>query len=315
MSGAESYPPFPEMDEPMSDPLAYVNGQLAPAAEAAVSVFDRGLRWGDACYDVERSFGHKIFRLRDHMERLYRSLRYCRIPEPMTVDEMEHATLDLFERNVALVDPEDDLEVCQVVTRGTMQDPNTPTVIIYTRPLDFAAIHRRLCGVRLYTVSTRRVPPECLCSGAKITNKMGFHVANAEAQARDPEGHSVLLDLHGHVTESSNCNLFFAKSGTLFTPSLQFCLPGISRAVTLELARELGIDAEEGVYTIFDFLNADEIMLTGTTVSFSHATHLDGVRIGDKAPGEITLRFRQAWCDLVGVDFVGQARKRGTTSE
>lgn len=298
----------------MSENLAYVNGEFLPAAEASVTVFDRGLRWGDACYDVERSFGHRIFRLRQHLQRMYRSLRYCRIREPLPIDEMERLTLDLFARNIALVDADDDLEICQIVTRGTMQAPDTPNFIIYTRALDYGVINSRVGGVRLYTAATRRMPPQALNPGAKIANKMSFHVANAEVQARDPEGLPVLLDLHGHVAESSNCNLFFARDGKLLTPALQFCLPGISRAVTIELAAELGIGVEEGAYTVFDFLNADEIMLTGTTVSFCHATHLDGVAVGHNAPGEMTLRLREAWRKLVGIDFVAQAREHASHS-
>ena len=291
----------------MSENLAYVNGEFLPAAEASVTVFDRGLRWGDACYDVERSFGHKVFRLPEHMQRMYRSLRYCRIREPMAVDEMERLTLDLFERNIALTDAGDDLEVCQIVTRGTMQAPDTPNVVIYTRSLEYGAINKRLAGVRLYTAATRRMPPQALNPGAKIANKMSFHVANAEVHARDPEGYSLILDLNGHVAENSNCNLFFAKNGKLFTPSLEFCLPGISRAATIELAAELGIEVEEGTYTQVDFLAADEVMLSSTTTCLFHATHLDGVPIGPQAPGEMTVRLQDAWRKLVGIDFISQA--------
>jgi len=294
----------------MAEFMAYVNGERVPASRAAISVFDRGLRWGDACYDVERSFGHKIFRLREHLARMYRSLRYTRIPQPMSIEEMEKVTLDLFERNVQLIAADDDLEVAQIITRGTMMEPNKPNVIVYTRPLDYAMMVKRFAGVRLLTPSTRRMPAESLCPGAKIANKMSFHVANAEIQAADPEAYSLLLDIHGHVAESSNCNFFFAAGGRLCTPSLGNCLPGISRKATIELARGIGIEVEEGMYTIFDVYNADEAFLTGTMNCLFHATHVNGIAMGENPPGEMTRRLQEEWEKLVGIDFVEQARKK-----
>ncbi len=293
----------------MKEMMAYVNGDIVPASQATVSIYDRGLRWGDACYDVERTFGDKPFRLREHLERMYRSFIYTRIRPPMDITALEREVLKVLEINMRGIPGEEDLEVVQIVTRGTMMEPEKPNVIIYTRPLEYDIIWRRLRGVRLITSSTRRMPAASLCPGAKISNKMSFFVADCEVKAVDPDAYPLLLDVDGYVAESSNSNFFFVAGGTLHTPSLENCLPGITRRATIELADELGIPVREGRYTVFDVYNAEEVFLTTTSTCAFHVTHVDGVPIGDGGAGPVTMNLQEKWRELVGIDYVAQARK------
>ena len=101
------------------EPIAFVNGELVPASQAVVSIFDRGFRWGDAVYDVERTYGGAIFRLRHHLERLYRSLKYTRIDPGMAMQEMEEAVVKVLEANLSLLGPNEDYTITQVVQQGS----------------------------------------------------------------------------------------------------------------------------------------------------------------------------------------------------
>jgi branched-chain amino acid aminotransferase len=278
------------------------------AEKAAISVFDRGLRWGDAVYDVERTFRHKVFRLRDHMLRLERSLRYARIEPPLSIAQIEETVEELVRRNSPCIVPESDMDVVQIITRGTVDAGSPPNIVMYCKELEWARLARDLRdGVRCVISSTRRIPHQCLSPNAKIANKMSQMVAEQEVKALDPEARALMLDIHGNLAEEASANLFFAAGGRLFTPSLANCLPGISRRVTMELAAKLGLAVEEGVYAPFNLLNADEAFLTSTSPCLFGVTHVSGARIGKVFPGPLTRRLTEAWKELVGLDFVEQA--------
>ena len=126
----------------MSEPVVYVNGRLVPASQATVSVFDRGFRMGDGVFDTARTFRHRPYKLREHVERLYRSLYYIRIDPGMTIEEMEAHTLQVVEHNVSFLEPHDDVWITQVISRGPLRVSGAPTVIILTEPLPFASFAR-----------------------------------------------------------------------------------------------------------------------------------------------------------------------------
>ena len=245
------------------------------------------------------------------MERLYRTLRYTRIPPPMPMSRMHETVIELARRNSPGFDPEDDFELCQIVTRGTIHDSSRPNVIMYVQDLEWARNAEDYeKGVRLVTASTRRVPPQSLSPNAKIGNKMHLFIAAEEARASDPRALALVLDIDGRISESSSHNFFFVAKGVLRTPSLANCLPGITRAVTLRLAREEGIGAEEGSYTPFEVYNAEEAFITSTGPVIVPVTHADGIRMGTLFPGAVTKRLFQAWNRLAGLDILAQARAR-----
>ena len=190
--------------------MVYVNGKLAPESQAVISALDRGFRWGDAVYEVARTFGGKPFKLRAHLDRLYRSLRYTRIDPGMSEDEMERATMEVVEANRGLLGPNDDFTVNQVVSRGLVEPSleHGANVAIYCLPVHFLEFAREFAmGVRLITPATRRNPPTSLSPKAKISNKMNHFIAEFEAKGVDPGAMALMLDLDGNITEAGRWQL------------------------------------------------------------------------------------------------------------
>src|SRR5262245_36275328 len=143
----------------MSESVVYVNGHLVPANQATVSVFDRGFRMGDGVFDTARTFRHRPYKLREHLERLYRSLYYIRIDPGMTIEEMEVQTLQVVEHNVSFLQPHDDVWITQVRSRGPLRMTGAPTVVILTEPLPFASFARyHKLGVSMLNTGIRYTP-------------------------------------------------------------------------------------------------------------------------------------------------------------
>ena len=293
------------------EPLVYVNGELTPASAATVSVFDRGFRWGDGVYEMARTFNGKVWKLREHLERLYWSLKYTRIDPRMDIDAMESATMDLVETNFRRSGPED-VGLTHIISRGVVEPTRSadmpPTVVIYTEPLAFAMYARWYRdGIRMITPATRRTPPQSLSPKAKISNKMNHMIADFEAKAIDPEALPLMLDYDGNVAESSGANFLFLRQGTIHVPNRRHVLGGITMDSVLEIAEGLGFDTEEGDYTPFDVYKADEAFMTTTPSHIAPVVSLNGLPIGSGKPGPAFQQITQAWSDLVGIDIVDQA--------
>lgn len=297
-----------------AEAIFYLNGAFVPESQAKVSVLDRGFNAGEGVYEVTRTFRHRPFRLKDHVARLYRSLRYTRIDCGLAADEMERISLDVLDRNRPFLGPEDDYVIWQVVSSGihhstvTRKAERKATVAVWCMPVAFAGFARDYVeGGMLATPSTRRAPPECLEAKAKITNTMNHHVALAEARLVDPRCWPLMLDIYGNITETHRANFFFVSGGKLCTPRDKNVLGGITRTVLIEMAGRLGIPAAEGDYTRFDVYNADEAFTAGTSITIGPIKSLDGIAIGTKVPGPITLKLIKAWNEMVGIDIVEQA--------
>jgi len=305
----------------MQERTVYLNGAFVPESEAKVSVLDSGFNAGDGVYDVTRTFHHKPFRLREHTERLFRSLRYTRIDCGMSVEEMAKTTLEVLERNRPLLDTNDDCALWQVVSRGVRSAVGNrvaggATVTVYSVIVnfpEFASFYVE--GAPLVIPSTRRIPPECLESKAKITNKMNHNMASFEAKQADPRAIPLMLDIHGNLSETSAHNFFLVIDGKLCTPSDRNVLGGITKAAIFELARELRVEVIEGDYTTFDLYNAEEAFLASTSPTFVPIKTVNGAKIGNGAPGPITLRLIGAWNKMVGTDIVDQALNHLEQSE
>jgi len=296
----------------MGERSVYLNGEFVRESDASISIFDRGFTSGDGIYEATRTFRHKLFRLKDHIDRLYNSLNYCRIEISLSPVEMENVCTELVERNLALIDQDDDYALWHVITRGVRKPGTTtmlgPTVAIFLQPVDFtryAAAY--LKGVPLVTPATRRIPPQCLDPKAKITNKMNHNQALFEAQQVDPAAIPLMLDVDGNLCETDTTNVFFVSKGKLCTPSARTVLGGITREVVFELAAKLGLEVVEGDFTPFDMYNAEEAFLSGTSGSITPVNVMNGKSIGSDLPGPVTLRLIKAWNELLGYDYVAQA--------
>jgi branched-chain amino acid aminotransferase len=303
---------------PAGGRIAYHNGRFVAEREVLVPFRDRGFKYGDAVFDTTRTFGHRVFKLREHVERLYRSLRYLRIDPGLTPAAIVEITEEVLRRNLPLLDPDDDYWVTQRVSRGL--DPAEreiwpqagPTVIVecVSLPLrERAALFRD--GIRVLVPSVRRTPPDALSARVKTHNYLNLIAANLEIKARDPEAWAVLLDTRGNLAEGLGSNVFVVQQGALYTPREQMVLAGISRDTVITLARDSGLAVVEKDLDLFDAYNADEVFLTSTSLCVCPVRSINDAVIGDgRVPGPVTRQITEAYCRLVDFDFVAQYLKR-----
>ncbi len=294
----------------MSAAVVWINGEFVPESEAVISIRDTGFVFGDAVFDTERTFAGEVFRLDEHLDRLWMSCRYVSIDPPLTKAELKGITLELVENNFRTVPEGEDLWVTQRVTRGVPAhgDARVPTVIVETTPLPLRARARYYVdGIPVALSSIRRTPPWALSARAKTHNYLNMIVATQEVQRTNPSAWTILLDEFGNVAEGIGSNVFMAQDGVLYTPGDSHILGGISRATTIELARELGIEVRETAVTPYQLAQADEAFFSATSLCICPVATVDGRKVRDpRVPGPITQRLQRAWQELVGLDFVAQ---------
>jgi branched-chain amino acid aminotransferase len=302
-----------------ADRIAYFNGRYVPEREVLVPFRDRGFRYGDAVFDTTRTFGHRPFKVAEHVERLYRSLRYFRIDPGLTPDAMVAITQEVLRRNLSLLEPDEDYWVTQRVSRGVdaayrdVFPQDGPTVIVECVPLPLAArasLYRD--GIRVVTPSIRRTPPAALSPRVKTQNYLNLVAADLEVRSQDAGAWAVLLDVDGNLTEGLGSNIFLVAGGTLVTPREQMVLSGTSRETVIGLAREAGIPVVEKDLDLYDAYNADEAFLTSTSLCVCPISSVNGARIGTTIPGGVTRQIIDAYARFVDFDFVGQYLKRLT---
>lgn len=294
--------------------LAYVNGEFVPESEARISIHDLGFVYGDAVYDTARTFDGRLFKLAEHVERLYRSLRYLRMDPGLAPREMARLTEELVERNLPLLRQGEDFWVTQRVSRGLQGLDGEPparagaTVVIECVPLPLRARAKYFReGISVATPAVRRTPPDALSPRAKTTNYLNMLRGNLEVQARDPEAWAVLLDVNGNLCEGVGANLFLVRDGRLFTPREDFILPGVSRQTVIELAGQLGIPCEERDLAPYDAAIAEEAFLTSTSLCLCPVRSFDGQALKcSEIPGPVTRRLLDAYSDLAGLDIAAQ---------
>jgi branched-chain amino acid aminotransferase len=276
--------------------IVSVNGRLQRATEACVSIFDRGLLYGDGIFETFRIYDGRPFRLDDHLRRLARSARSIglRLPHPA----------GWFRRQiVALLDANQlpDALIRLTITRGVgpagLEVPATvsPTIMLFARPFTGypAALSRR--GLTVIIANLRRAPPNATPPHAKNLNYLVGILAKRDASRRRAHD-ALLLSVEGHLCEGTTSNLFFVRGGTLYTPSQRTgLLAGITRHVILGLARRLHIPVRQGLFPPNKLLTADELFLTNTSYEVMPVVRVDGRRIGTGRPGPVTRRLHHAF--------------------
>ncbi len=296
-----------------NEPVAYINGAFVPESRASISIFDRAFRFADAVFDTSRTMGHKPYMFRAHLERLWRSLAYARLDPGLSLEQMERLTVEVAERNLRLVTPNDDLWVRQFVTRGPVKRVDgegygTATVVITTERLNLPQIARGYQrGVPLLVPSVRMVPTASFDPRMKTTSRMANNLAEQEVSSIDPEAYPLMLDVAGFVSESTGANFFAVKDGTLLTAEDADVLMGISRGTVLDLAARLGIPCRKARMTLYDVEGASEAFLTGTSYCILPVRSVNGRALGKVAPGPTTRALMDAWIKSIGHDFVAQA--------
>ena len=299
--------------------IVYLNGEYVPESEARVPIKDQGFKYGDAVFDTTRTFGHKIFKLRAHLERFERSLRYLKLDPGLSIDAFTSITEEVVRRNLPLIGGDDDYWVTQRVSRGLSDGdreawPEWPdaTVIVECAPLPLAARAKSYRdGIEVITPSVRRVAPEMASPRAKTHNYLNLILGDLEVAAQNPNALSILLDRDGNLAEGKGSNIFLVAEGRLKTPRERYVLPGVSRQVTKEVAIGLGLEVEETDIDLFDAYNADEAFITSTSFCICPIRSINGrAMAADSIPGSITKQLIDGYVKLVGFDWYAQYLSR-----
>jgi branched-chain amino acid aminotransferase len=302
----------------MTQPIAYLNGQLIPQSEAKLPVYDAGIVLGATVTEMIRTFRHAPFKLPEHVARLYRSMKYARFDPDLGPDDMTAVTLEVLEYNASLLPEDKELGIIQFVTAGTFSvyagsagggEEMSPTVCVHTFPLPLHLWAGGLeTGLHAVTPSNRHVPPQCIDPKMKYRSRLHYWLAEQEAKTVDPNAATLLLDLDGNVTEFSGGNILIVKDGTIISPTTRNILPGISRETVIELAGELGIPFIEQDFQTYDVCNADEAFEATTPFCLMPVTKINKIPIANGKPGPVAFRLLDAWSKRVGVDIVGQMK-------
>jgi branched-chain amino acid aminotransferase len=275
----------------------YINGQLLDKENAKISVYDHGLLYGDGVFEGMRSYGGKVFRLKQHLDRLWNSAKTIWLEIPISRDEMAKAVNDTLAANQIK-----DGYIRLVVTRGAGTlglDPNRcshPQVIVITDKIELYPEDFYRNGLEIVTASTMRNHPGALNPRIKSLNYLNNILAKIEGlKAGCIE--ALMLNQKGEVAEATGDNIFLVRGGVLQTPPLDAgILEGITRDAVIELARAAGIEVREMPLTRHDVYIADECFLTGSAAEVIPVVKIDNRTIGDGKPGPITrdliARFR-----------------------
>jgi len=280
--------------------VTYVNGEFLPKEEARVSVYDHGFLYGDGVFEGIRVYNGRVFKLDEHIARLYESARSILLEVPLAPEEMKAAILETV-RRCGL----QDAYVRPIVSRGIGDlglDPRKcgrPTVVIIVDHIQLYPERAYREGLRVITAAHRKNLPDALNPRIKSLNYLNQILARIEANLADAD-EALMLSHDGYVCECSADNIFVVHAGEVWTPPPYLgILKGITRDVVLGLCRELGIPAFERVFTLHDVYTADEAFLTGTGAEIGPVVWVDGRAIGTGRPGPVTQRLMAAFREYV----------------
>jgi branched-chain amino acid aminotransferase len=277
----------------------YVDGKIVPKEDAKVSVYDHGYLYGDGIFEGIRVYDGNVFRLAEHIERLYESAKTIALDIPLSAEELTQATLDTVAANGLR-----DCYIRLVISRGRGDlgiDPDKcekATVVIIVDTIELYPQKFYDEGISLVTASIRRIPAQCLDPRIKSLNYLNNILAKIEAKkAGAPE--AVMLNHNGRVAECTADNIFVVKNGTAATPDLmEGALGGITRRAVMELAKEAGLEVKTVMMGLHDLYNAEECFLTGTGAEIVPVVAVDGRVIGTGKPGARTLDLLRRYREL-----------------
>jgi len=279
------------------DKWVFLNGDFIPSEDAHVSIYDHGFLYGDGAFEGIRAYNGKVFRLKEHVGRLYNSLKALWIELPYGQEQFTANIEKLIEKNGVK-----DGYIRVTVSRGIALglDPKNiksePTVIISTDKLSLYPQSMYDNGLEVVTVATRIANPQVLEPRIK---SLGKYLCNIQAKIEANQvgaGEGLMLTEDGYVAECTGDNIFFIKNGVVYTPpAFLGILEGITRQTVMEIAKEIGVEVVEKVFTRFDLYTADEAFLTGTAAEVIPMVKLDGRTIGNGKPGSVTKQLIAAF--------------------
>lgn len=281
----------------------FVDGKFFPKEKAMVSVFDHGLLYGDGVFEGIRAYGGRVFKLAEHIDRLWESAHTLMLVIPMTKDRMRDAIVETLKRNKLR-----DGYIRVVVTRGKGDlglDPRkcpTATVIIIADKIKLYPESLYQKGLEIISVATTRSHPETVNPQIKSLNYLNNILAKIEAINSGYE-EALMLNAQGFVSECTGENVFILKGNRLVTPPPYLgILRGITRAAAMEIGSALGLEVSEEVITRHDIYNADEVFLTGTAAEIVPVVKVDNRVIGSGKPGRRTGQILAAFRELTKTD-------------
>ena len=280
----------------MPEQWVHLNGELVPKNDAKLSIYDHGFLYGDGAFEGIRVYEGNVYRLNEHLQRLYRSSQAMQIDLVVCQEELRASVVELCNAN-GHKNGYIRLSISRGVGLGldpsNFQDGKaSPTISISTEQLRLYPQSMYDNGLDVITASTRVPPPVCIDPQVK---SLGRYVNNINAKLeanRVGAGEALMLNMEGRVAEATGDNIFIITNGNLFTPpTSEGALPGITRRAVIELAKVHNIPFSEGQMTLYDVYNADEAFLTGTAAEVIPMVTCDGRSIGNGKPGAITLRL------------------------
>ncbi len=281
--------------------LVYIDGQFHPKSEAKISVYDHGLLYGDGVFEGIRAYNGIVFKLKEHIDRLYRSAHTIMLQIPMTKSEMTKAVLETLKKNNLK-----DAYIRLVVTRGIGDlglDPRKcpkPTVVIITEPLlRLHTAEARKRGVTTVIVWVKRDPVDATTHEIKSLNYLNSILGKIEANIAGAD-EAICLNRAGFVCEGVGENIFIVKEGKIFTPPVSSgALDGITRTVIMRLAEKLGYTVIERNITPNELFNAEEVFFTGTAAEVTPIRKINERVIGKGKPGPVTKQTMEGFYKLI----------------
>ena len=271
--------------------IIYLDGKFVPDDQAKISVFDHGFLYGDGVFEGIRAYNGKIFRLKEHLDRLYDSAKTIDLKPPHSKEELTEIICEVLRKNNL-----HDAYIRPIITRGFGDlglDPrkcSKPSVVVIAT--SWGAMYGDLYekGLKAITVSVRRNPAEALPPNVKSLNYLNNILAKIEANYKGGD-EAIFFDTNGYISEGSGDNLYIVKNGEIITPPTLNNLRGVTRMVLIEIAKSLGITVREQNIGYFDLYTADEMICTGTAAEVAPITWVDGRTIGSGKPGPVTRQL------------------------
>lgn len=284
----------------MEELEVYVDGKFYPKSEAKVSVFDHGLLYGDGIFEGIRAYNGVVFKLREHIERLYKSAHMIMLVIPTTKEEMIQKTLETLRKNKMR-----DAYIRLVVTRGIGDlglNPRKcpkPTIIIITDTIALHMAGAKETGIAAMISWVKRDPVDATSHEIKSLNYLNSILAKIEANIAGVD-EAICLDKNGFVCEGVAENIFMVRKAKLYTPpTYTGALHGITAESVQDLAKKLGYEVKEKSITPFELFNADEVFFTGTAAEIIPVREINKRQINDGKPGPITRRLMEEFGKLV----------------
>jgi branched-chain amino acid aminotransferase len=279
-----------------NEPKVFLNGAFVPESEASVSVFDHGFLYGDGVFEGIRAYNGRVFKLDEHLDRLYDSAKAIDLAIPYAKAELKELILETCRLNGVV-----DGYIRPVVSRGPGDlglDPRkckAATVLIIARPtIALYPKEKYEKGLVVVTVSARRTPAQCLSPNIKSLNYLNNILGRIEANHVNAD-EGLMLDVQGFVSEATADNIFLVRKGIVSTPPAHNTLKGITRKAVKEVCQMEGYQVEEHPIALFDVYTAEEVFITGTAAEVVPVVLVDGKKIGDGIPGPVTKHIMAAF--------------------